>query len=295
MVPGLVVNVICMVFNISVFVQNLRLILAMRKVGVWKNNATCMGLGLTAVFNVAMFLCGCCYCVGMTTLETNPINRNALTAFLGIMSLVVMPTVLTIPLQWMDIALSMESTEKQKLATRFKYTRRFIYGYSIFFAVVAVGSILLQRNDIVSMLIVFSYFVASIAYRIGARKLATMLDYGSEASKTAAKNMLTFSNHTQVSFVLVWLAFILYGQAVGSVGNAQVIMFYIQIAFGSMVASLYFNFLYVKAGFKKKLEKGSKSSSKVGVSTMVSSTNRRGSTQVSQAPLTTSTVSTVDQ
>jgi len=95
-----------------------------------------------------------------------------------------------------------------------------------------------------------------------------MLESGSEASKTAAANMRTLSNCTQVTFVLIWLSFGLYGQKAGAVGNSQIIMFYIQAAFGSMILSLYFNMLYVKTGAKKKLttEKGS-SSAKVGVST----------------------------
>jgi hypothetical protein len=134
------------------------------------------------------------------------------------------------------------------------------------------------------MLIVFSFFCASIFYRVGARKLAAMLDSENapEASKTAAKNMRKFSNGTQISFVLVWLSFVFYGSATADPEKAKYQMFYLQMAFGSMVASLYLNLLYVQAGVKKKL-KNTRSSSKVGVSTNVSSnSSRRGSTQVSQ-------------
>jgi hypothetical protein len=48
----------------------------------------------------------------------------------------------------MDIAMMMDSKDKGKLAKRFKYMKRFIFTYSIFFVVVSFFSVIMQRNEV---------------------------------------------------------------------------------------------------------------------------------------------------
>ena len=145
---GLAFNVFFMCVNVGLFIRNVHLIQAMRRAGVFKKNATCLSLVLTLVFNVAMFGVGVGYCIGMTTFEKNKANRNLVSFCLLWLSLTAMPTVLTIPVQWMDIAMMMDSKDKVKLAKRFRYMKRFIFTYSIFFVVVSFFSVFMQRNEV---------------------------------------------------------------------------------------------------------------------------------------------------
>eukprot|EP00519_Triparma_laevis_P004737 CAMPEP_0182502610 /NCGR_PEP_ID=MMETSP1321-20130603/13804_1 /TAXON_ID=91990 /ORGANISM="Bolidomonas sp., Strain RCC1657" /LENGTH=137 /DNA_ID=CAMNT_0024707589 /DNA_START=139 /DNA_END=549 /DNA_ORIENTATION=+ len=134
------------------------------------------------------------------------------------------------------------------------------------------------------MLIVFSIFVATFAYQIGADKLARMLESGAEASKVAAKNMRVFNNRIRIAFVFTWLPLGVFAQIVGKTGNSQIIMFFLQVGSGSMIAALYFNLTYVRVGVQKKL----KSNKIRTVSTKVSQSPSASSSKSSKA---TSTVS----
>ncbi|GMI15582.1 hypothetical protein TrVE_jg2468 [Triparma verrucosa] len=281
---GIATQVLCILFNIIVFVETLRLIFCMKEVGVFKRNASCISLVFTVIFNVAILITYVCYLIMMTTTETDRMCKNVMLVSLGIQSLFVMPTILTIPIQWIDIALSMSSTNKKLHLKRFKNIKRFLISYSVFFGIVGVASVFLQRNDIVSMLIVFSIFVATFAYQIGADKLARMLESGAEASKVAAKNMRVFNNRIRIAFVFTWLPLGVFAQIVGKTGNSQIIMFFLQVGSGSMIAALYFNLTYVRVGVQKKL----KSNKIRTVSTKVSQSPSASSSKSSKA---TSTVS----